>query len=68
MTHDLLSEEQHRFLAERLDQLRQGDLINLGATSVVGQGPSPTLKFADPQAMADADQPWSLTLVTDLGW
>lgn len=68
LTHDLLSEEQHRFLAERLDQLRQGDLINLGATSVVGQGPSPTLKFADPQAMADADQPWSLTLVTDLGW
>ena len=68
LTHALLSEEQHRFLAERLDQLRQGDLINLGATSVVGRGPSPALKFADPQAIAGADQPWSVTLVTELGW
>ena len=64
----MLSEEQHRFLAERLDQLRQGDLINLGATSIVGQGPSPTLRFADPRAVADVDQPWSVTLVTELGW
>lgn len=68
MTHPILSEEQIRLLAERLDQLRQGDLINLGATSVVGVGPTPTLTFADPKAVADADQPWSITLVSELGW
>jgi hypothetical protein len=56
LTHPILSEEQIRLLAERLDQLRQGDLINLGATSV-GVGPTPTFTFADPKAVADADQP-----------
>ena len=57
-----------RTLADRLELLRQGDLINLGAASILGRGPSPTLHAAYPTMAPMADQPWSIMLVSELGW
>ncbi|MCX6415190.1 MAG: hypothetical protein NTU77_11415 [Actinobacteria bacterium] len=57
-----------RTLADRLELLRQGDLINLGAASILGRGPSPTLHVAYPTMAPMADQPWSIMLVSELGW
>lgn len=52
LTVSVVQADPSALLAERLESLRQGDLINLGATSIVGQGPSPTLTATDPEPVA----------------
>jgi hypothetical protein len=49
-----------------LASLRQGDLISLGAVTLVGRGASPVL--VDAGVEAEADEVWSLTVESDAGW
>ncbi|MEW6476606.1 MAG: hypothetical protein AB1679_30465 [Actinomycetota bacterium] len=49
-----------------LASLRQGDVISLGAVTLVGRGSSPVL--ADAGVEAEADEVWSLTVESDAGW
>lgn len=56
-----------RTLQQRLDLLRQGDVITLGATNIVGRGPTPTVAEASPDVTVGPDQVWTLTLVSELG-
>jgi hypothetical protein len=55
-------------LDQRLKLLRQGDVITLGATNIVGRGPSATVDEASPGAKVGEDQVWTLTLVSELGY
>lgn len=63
-----LTAARRRALTGRLASLAQGDVITLGATSIVGRGPSPTVSGADQAVEVGADQVWTLTLVSDLGY
>lgn len=54
-------------LQQRLELLKQGDVITLGATSIVGCGPTPTLAEAHPEVSVGPDTIWTLTLVSELG-
>jgi len=56
-----------RQLQQRLDLLKQGDVITLGATNIVGRGPTPTVAEASPDVTVGPDQVWTLTLVSGLG-
>jgi hypothetical protein len=49
-----------------LASLRQGDLISLGAVTLVGRGASPVL--VDAGVEAETDEVWSLTVEIDAGW
>jgi hypothetical protein len=53
-------------LEGRLRVLRQGDLISLGAVSIVGRGPSSLLTAAG--ASSSEDVLWSVTADSDIGW
>ena len=55
-------------LDHRLRLLRQGDVITLGATNIVGRGPSSTVAEASPEATVAEDQVWALTVVSELGY
>ena len=54
-------------LGQRLAAIRQGDVISLGATTIVGRGRTPTLSEALPDALPDDDQGWTLSLFSELG-
>lgn len=49
-----------------LRELRQGDLISVGAVSLVGRGPSAATEFAAEDVTAD--QLWAVTVESDVGW
>lgn len=53
-------------LAPLLRDLDQGDLVTLGAVSIVGRGASPVVAAGggDPRS----DQLWSVTVESELGW
>jgi hypothetical protein len=53
-------------LESQLRSLRQGDLISLGAISIVGKGPSSILEAAG--ASSDDEALWSITADSDVGW
>ena len=53
-------------LEQLLRTLRQGDLISLGAVTLVGAGPSAAVSAAD--AEVDDDALWSVTVESDAGW
>lgn len=50
-----------------LSTLRQGDLISLGATTVVGRGFSTLLEAAGAEDV-ESGQVWSLTIESTVGW
>lgn len=54
-------------LGQRLAAIGQGDVISLGATTIVGRGRTPTLSEALPDALPDEDQGWTLSLFSELG-
>jgi hypothetical protein len=66
-THSLGQPELRR-LSRLLETLRQGDVIKLGATNILGRGPSPTLDEASPDTDIPSDAVWSLTLISEVGW
>ena len=53
-------------LEQLLHTLRQGDLISLGAVTLVGAGPSAAVTAAG--AEVDDDTLWSVTIESDVGW
>lgn len=53
-------------LAQLLRTLRQGDLISLGAVTMVGVGPSAAVTAAD--AHVEEDGLWSITVDSEAGW
>jgi hypothetical protein len=53
-------------LEQRLRALRQGDLISLGAVTLIGTGPSAAVSAAG--AEVDDDALWSVTVESDAGW
>jgi hypothetical protein len=63
-----LSTTQLTHLDQRLRLLRQGDVITLGATNIVGRGPTPTVSEASPGTPVLPEQVWTLTLVSELGF
>lgn len=54
-------------LGSVLATLRQGDLIALGAVSMVGRGPSAVLDAAGGEP-GGPDDVWSVTIESDVGW
>ena len=56
-----------RRLAQVLDSIAQGDLISLGAVSIVGRGPAGVLESAGVDAPAP-DKLWALTVDSEVGW
>lgn len=63
-----LTAARRRTLGTKLARLAQGDIITLGATSIVGRGPSPTVAGEAGGVQVAPDQVWTLTLVSDLGY
>ena len=55
-------------ISQRLQVLKQGDVITLGATNITGRGQTPTLREASPGAHVSPEQVWTLTLVSKVGW
>jgi hypothetical protein len=53
-------------LEQLLRTLRQGDLISLGAVTLVGAGPAAALDAA--AAQVDEDTLWSVTVESEAGW
>lgn len=53
-------------LEQLLRTLRQGDLISLGAVTLVGAGPAAAVTAA--AAEVDDDALWSVTIESDAGW
>jgi len=53
-------------LAALLRELRQGDLISLGAVTLVGKGPAAATAAA--KAVPAPDELWSVTVESDVGW
>ena len=53
-------------LGQRLRTLRQGDLVSLGAVTLVGTGPAATLDAA--AAQVGDDTLWSVTVESEAGW
>ena len=53
-------------LEQVLRTLRQGDLISLGAVTLIGAGPSAAVSAAD--AEVDDDTLWSVTVESEVGW
>jgi hypothetical protein len=53
-------------LAPLLRDLMQGDLLTLGAVSIVGRGNTPTVAAAG--GSPPAEQIWSVTVESELGW
>jgi hypothetical protein len=49
-----------------LTELRQGDIISLGAVTMVGLGPTAATKMADEQVAAD--ELWAVTVDSEVGW
>lgn len=65
---EVLEGDEQAQLDQRLRLLRQGDVITLGATNIVGQGSTPTVREASPEVPVSVDQVWTLMLVSDLGY
>jgi hypothetical protein len=57
-----------RELGTFLKTLRQGDLISLGAVTIVGKGPTALLDDAGASGAATNDDLWSLTAESAVGW
>lgn len=53
-------------LEQRLRILRQGDLISLGAVTLVGAGPAAAVRATDTEVTDDTL--WSVTVESDAGW
>ncbi len=51
-----------------LRSLRQGDVISLGAVSLVGQGPSEALRDVPAPVASGPGELWSVTVESDVGW
>lgn len=56
-------------LATLLSTLRQGDLISLGAVTIIGRGPSTFLAASGvAEGSPEFDEVWSLTAESSVGW